>query len=233
MPSTRTKTFRRRGQAVRQRSAKPPSRVRVSAPPLFSRSRAWPRVLASACLLLALGAPGSSAAAQDPQGVWPRDWSTDLPAVDLSGTWVLNAEHSDPLPTDWQDLKVEYLITQLSAHIQLVFTVGVEQNGQTYRWDNKIEQFERGGRLVEETARWAEGGRVFEVRGRHWNPQEPEVKDEYRFTYTVRGEELTFVQESRGGKTTWRFDLDRTREDRPRPEVSPDREVSDGVDGLR
>jgi len=143
--------------------------------------------------------------------MWPENWATDLPAVDLSGTWVLNAENSDSLPSDWEGKKVEYLITQLSANIQLVFTVGVEQNGQTYRWDNKIERFERGGRQIEEAARWGRGGRVLEVRGRHWNPQEPDVKEEYLFSYTVRGEELTFVQESRGGKTTWRFDLDRTR----------------------
>ena len=63
--------------------------------------------------------------------------------------------------------------------------------------------------LVEEAARWTEAGRMLEVLGRHWDPAVPDEKADYRFTYEMRGEELTFVQESESGTTVWRFAKER------------------------
>lgn len=150
-------------------------------------------------------------AAQQPQDIgtrpWPEDWFSDLPAVDLTGEWVFDPEASDPMLSSWEGQRVAYEIQQQGAFIILDFKVpGSQSNRQRYSWDGTIQRFERGGRLVEEAARWTEAGRVLEVAGRHWDPETPEEREEYRFTYTARGEVLEFVQESATGRTVWRFD---------------------------
>lgn len=151
------------------------------------------------------------AAAQEPQDAdarpWPVDWFSDLPAVDLTGEWVFNPDASDPMLSSWEGLRVAYDIRQQGAFIILDFDVpGSQSNRQRYSWDGTIQRFERGGRLVEEAARWTDAGRVLEIAGRHWNPESPGEREEYRFTYTVADDVLTFVQENSTGRTVWRFD---------------------------
>lgn len=152
-----------------------------------------------------------SAAAQEGQDIgvrpWPVDWFSDLPAVDLTGEWLFNAGTSDPMLATWEGQRVVYEISQQGAFVILDFKVpGSQSNRQRYSWDGTIQRFERGGRLVEEAARWTEAGRVLEIAGRHWDPQSPEEREEYRFTYTLRGDVLTFVQRNATGETVWRFD---------------------------
>ena len=140
------------------------------------------------------------------QEIWPPDWFTDLPSVDLSGSWLFDATQSDPMLGEWADLEVRYVIDHQSAFIALEFRADSERaNAQTYRWDGTIEEFERGDRQVQEAARWTRAGRRLEVAGRHWSPDDPEAVEHYRFTYELRGEVLTFVQESESGQTVWRF----------------------------
>jgi hypothetical protein len=134
------------------------------------------------------------------------DWFSDLPAVDLTGTWTFDASRSDPMLSDWQDAEVSYEINQQAAFIILEFKVpGSQSNTQRYRWDGTIQRFERGGRVVEEAARWTEAGRTLQIAGRHWDPTEPEEREEYGFFYRMRGDELEFVQENASGRTVWRF----------------------------
>ncbi len=152
--------------------------------------------------------------------VWPLDWLTDMPAVELTGTWLFDPEISDPMVGAWATHEIRYEINQQGAFIVLDFRVkDVESNTQSYSWDAKIQRFERGGRRVEEAARWTDGGRMLEVVGRHWSPETPEQKSEYRFAYTARNNVLTFVQENESGTTVWRF----VRERLP---VGDDRTVS-------
>jgi hypothetical protein len=162
---------------------------------------------------LLAGVGPAAAAPQDPvqdlqlgSEVWPKDFFSDLPALDLTGTWTFDAADSDPMLSDWAEHEVIYEVTQHSAYIVLDFRVpGIESNTQRYRWDSQVEHFERGGRNVEEAARWTRAGSVLEVIGRHWNPATPNEREEYRFTYEVRGDQLIFVQSSDSGSTTWRF----------------------------
>ncbi len=158
-----------------------------------------------------LGSSPDVAAAQQ-LGVepWPLDWFSDLPADDLTGKWDFDPANSDPMLTDWADLEVYYEINQQGGFIVLDFRVtGAQSNNQTHRWDGTISRFERAGRQVEEAARWTDAGRVLEIAGRHWDPGSPEERTYYRFTYEVDGDVLTFVQESDGVRTVWRFNRDR------------------------
>ena len=108
--------------------------------------------------------------------------------------------------SEWVEREVRYVINQPSAFIVLEFRAGNEQaNAQTYRWDGTIKEFQRGDRQVQEAARWTRAGRRLEVVGRHWNPEEPEAVEHYRFTYEHDGDVLTFVQENESGRTVWRF----------------------------
>ena len=142
--------------------------------------------------------------------VWPPDWFTDMPAVELTGTWLFDPDTSDPMIGAWASSEIRYEINQQGAFIVMAFRVkDVESNTQRYRWDAKIERFQRGGRQVEEAARWTDAGRMLEVVGRIWNPETPEQKSEYRFTYTARNDVLTFVQENESGTTVWRFARER------------------------
>lgn len=157
---------------------------------------------------------GYAAAARAQEGIgsrpWPMDWFSDLPSVDMTGTWVFDPSTSDPMLVVWQDRDVSYEINHQAAFIILEFKVrGAESNVQRYRWDGTIQQFERGGRLVEEAARWTDAGRTLQVAGRHWDPGEPDVRVEYRFSYRMRGDVLEFVQENDTGNTVWRFRRER------------------------
>ncbi len=157
---------------------------------------------------------GSGARAQQPErDAWPGDWLSDFPAVDMTGTWLFDPAVSDPMIGAWEGHEVMYVISHQAAFIMLEFRVpGVQSNMQRYTWHGTIQRFERAGRQVEEAARWTDGGRLFEVAGRHWDPTAPEDRSEYRFTYEVIGDQLTFVQESETGKTAWRFSRQRAPE---------------------
>jgi hypothetical protein len=134
------------------------------------------------------------------------DWFSDLPAVDLSGTWVFDPAQSDPMLAEWSEHEVRYEIRQESARIILDFRVGEAGiNTQTYRWDGTIQRFERGDRQVQEAARWTDAGETLEVAGRHWSPLAPDERVHYRFAYSRRGDVLTFVQENDAGRTRWAF----------------------------
>ena len=156
--------------------------------------------------MLLLPISGNTSGLPQQQEIWPPDWFTDLPAVDLSGSWLFDAEHSDPMLSEWAESEVRYVISQQSAFIVLEFRSGTEQaNTQTYVWDGTIKEFQRGGRQVQEAARWTRAGRRLEVVGRHWSQGEPGAVEHYRFTYEQRAGVLTFVQESERGQTVWRF----------------------------
>ena len=112
----------------------------------------------------------------------------------------------------WAASEIRYEISQQATFIVLDFRVkDVASNRQSYRWGATVEHFERGGLQVQEAARWTNAGRTLEVVGRHWDPQTPEQKTEYRFTYAERAGVLTFVQENESGATVWRFVRERIR----------------------
>ena len=54
---------------------------------------------------------------------------------------------------------------------------------------------------------------MLEIVGRDWNPAVSEERREYRFTYVMAGDQLTFVQESESGRTVWRFSRQRIPRD--------------------
>ncbi len=178
--------------------------------------KALHRVVSCVVVLAALLLPisGNASGLQQQQEIWLPDWFTDLPAVDLSGSWLFDAEHSDPMLREWAEGEVRYVINHQPAFIVLEFRAGSEPtNAQTYRWDGTIAEFQRGARQVQEAARWTRAGRRLEVVGRHWDPEEPEAVEHYRFTYEPRGDVLTFVQENESGRTVWLF----VKEREPRP----------------
>ena len=157
--------------------------------------------------------------------VWPVDWFSDLPALDLSGTWIFDAAQSDPMLPDWSEQEVRYEIRQESARIILEFRVGeAGVNTQVYRWDGTIQRFERGDRQVQEAARWSDAGRTLEVAGRHWSPLAPDERVHYRFEYSRRGDLLTFVQENDAGRTRWAFVRERGQDRAGAPSGGPARE---------
>ena len=122
----------------------------------------------------------------------------------------------------WAASEIRYEINQQGAFIVLEFRVAdVESNTQSYRWDARIERFERGGWQVEEAARWTDAGRMLEIVGRHWSFETPEQKSAYRFTYTARNNVLTFVQENEFGTTVWRFVRESMPGGRPEDSAAP------------
>ena len=58
--------------------------------------KALHRVVSCVVVLAALLLPisGNASGLQQQQEIWLPDWFTDLPAVDLSGSWLFDAEHS-------------------------------------------------------------------------------------------------------------------------------------------
>ena len=196
---------------VRQGSAKPS--FGGSIPPAAS---SLPIAALAAAVLVATAISAAAAVLpfqthQEPGAQpWPQDWLSDIPLVDLSGTWVFDPQGSDPMLEPWRDREVRYEIGQHPAHIVLEFRVeGGRSNTQTYRWDGTVHRFQRDVRNVEEAARWTRGGRKLEVRGRHWDPETPDEIVEYSFSYERRGPVLTFIQGNATGTTVWRFVLER------------------------
>jgi len=156
-----------------------------------------------------IAAAWTPANAQDDVGLeGPGDaWISDVPAVELTGTWVFDPDSSDPMLESWEGREVVYEITQGAGNIILEFQVGGgSANRQAYRWDGTVKGFARGGRQVEERARWTDAGRVLEIYGKHWDPMAPEEVTEYWFRYELSGDVLTFTQtDASGGTTVWRF----------------------------
>lgn len=158
-------------------------------------------------ILCWLGAVRLVGAQEDLRLEGPSDaWISDVPAVDLSGTWVFDPESSDPMLEGWEGREVVYDISQGPGTIILEFRVEEGSTSrQAYRWDGTIRRFERGGRKVEERARWTEAGRVLEIQGKHWDPTAPEEVTEYGMRYELSGDVLSFIQTDAGGRILWRF----------------------------
>lgn len=165
-------------------------------------------MLLALAAVLALGTWIPARAAQDNVVLEsPGDaWISDVPSVDFTGTWVFDPDSSDPMLETWAGREVVYEITQGPGNIVLEFRVeGGSANRQLYRWDGTVNRFERGGRQVEERARWTDAGRVLEVRGEHWDTTAPDDVTGYRFRYELSGDVLTFRQTDASGTTVWRF----------------------------
>ncbi|MFW6198458.1 MAG: hypothetical protein ACOC5E_01405, partial [Acidobacteriota bacterium] len=142
----------------------------------------------------------------EPELEWPGRVS-ELPVVDLSGTWVFDPEISDPMVDAWRGRRVEYRVEQQSDFIRLEFRPEDGQgNNQTYRWNGRVIAFERGSTEVRELAAWVDGGRVLEVVGRWWSPEDITDIHSYTFRYSLQGfDVLVLEQVDPHGSTTWRF----------------------------
>lgn len=188
----------------RQRSAKPP--FPGSSPGAASPPPAAVALLALGAVLV-VGAWSPAEAQDDVILDGPPDaWISDVPTVDLSGTWVFDPDSSDPMLEGWEGRRVVYEITQALGRIVLEFRVEEgSTNRQSYRWDGTVKRFERGGRQVEERARWTDAGRVLEIHGKHWDSTAPEEATEYSFRYELSGDVLSFHQIGAAGRTVWRF----------------------------
>ena len=147
----------------------------------------------------------------DDDEAWPPPgWVSDIPLVDLTGTWGFDPQASDPMIEIWRDKKVSYRIDQQSSFIVLEFLVGEGQTSQQrYLWNGTVHRFQRGAADVEEMARWSAAGRTLEVIGRGWDRDAPDEINYYSLRYVTRGRQLTFVQENDTGKTVWVFDRER------------------------
>lgn len=161
---------------------------------------------------------------------WPVPWISDVPMVDLSGTWRFDPRGSDPMLEAWKGREILYHIRQGSGLVVLEFVPeGGRSNRQVYRWDGSVSRFERGEDSVAERARWTDGGQVLEVAGRRWPNEDVEAVQAYRFTYSVQSGRLTFVQHNGSGTTTWYFERadgfregDRDADDRVTDDRDPD-----------
>lgn len=138
---------------------------------------------------------------------WPTPWITEIPTVDLSGSWRFDPERSDPMVEAWRGIEILYRIEQQPDHIVLEFLPEGEEgaNIQVYRWDGTLRRDRRGRTEIAERARWTDGGRVLEVHGRSWIPGIEEEPYRYHFRYSLRRGTLTFTQADDSGATTWRF----------------------------
>jgi len=167
-------------------------------------------VIPALLVLLLLTAP----AAQQPQGNTPPEmgWTpvvSELPLVDLSGSWRFLPRDSDPMVQQWRDAAVLYEIQQLADRILLDLhpDEDARSTARAYRWDGAVEEFENGSAEVRERAFWADGGRMLVIEGRWWDPAAPRELDAYTFRYSLDGpDRLVFVQENDSGETVWIFE---------------------------
>lgn len=137
---------------------------------------------------------------------WPTPWISEVPSVDLTGTWRFLPDRSDPMLETWRGEEVLYRIRQESGRIVLEFVPGGGRtNEQTYRWDGSTAEFERGETQVRERARWSQSGRTLEIVGRWWLNTEPTEIHEYTYRYRLERSLLVFEQRDDSGTTTWRF----------------------------
>lgn len=166
-------------------------------------------------VLLALGlliAPAAGGQEADDEEPGPAlEWSpgvSDVPVVDLGGAYVFDPEESDPMVEAWRDRTVRYRVTQTPQRIVLEFRPeDADPNVRTYRWDGGVTEFNRGTAEVRERARWVEGGRVLEIEGRWWLPDDHEDLRSYTLRYRLDGpRSLVFTQIDAHGRTEWRFE---------------------------
>jgi len=138
--------------------------------------------------------------------VWSEGWVSDIPVVELTGSWLFDPKASDPMVEAWRDREVRYRISQEPDHIDFEFLVeGGYSTLQSYRWDGTVTRFNRSGAEVEEIARWTNAGRVFEVRGRWWSEDTPADITTYELRYALRIFRITFTQTNDTGTTEWTF----------------------------
>ena len=138
--------------------------------------------------------------------IWSEGWVSDIPTVDLTGTWLFDDAASDPMIEAWRDREVRYQISQQPDHIDFEFMVeGGYSTVQSYRWDGTVTRFNRTGSEVEEIARWTDAGRVFEVRGHWWPEDTPDEITVYELRYALRIFRFTFTQTNDSGSTVWTF----------------------------
>ena len=143
---------------------------------------------------------------QPRRDVWSEGWVSDIPVVDLTGSWLFDPDASDPMAEAWREREVRYEVSQQPDHIDFEFVVeGGYSVAQSYRWDGTVTRFNRSGAEVEEIARWTDAGRVFEIRGRWWQGDTPDDVAVYELRYTLRFFEITLTQTNDTGSTVWTF----------------------------
>lgn len=157
-------------------------------------------------LLLACFLSLSPALTLQQEDVWSQGWLSDIPVVDLSGSWRFDPGSSDAMVAEWAGREIHYQIQQNPTHIVLDFEVeGGYSSQQRYRWDGTVRRSTRDSTVIEEIARWTEAGRALEVAGRWWLQDTPDEITTYRLRYEMRFDRLTFVQTNATGTTVWRF----------------------------
>lgn len=169
-----------------------------------------------ALLLVGLLLPAAGLASQelpvmvvDPENVeldW-LPWISDVPIVDLSGTWAFDAERSDAMIGEWRGRVVRYEVYQQLDRIILRFRPGGDEILQNLTWTGAIISRREGETRIRERTRWSQGGRVFEIEGRYWRIDEPEPDPQrYVYRYQLDGRNtLVVTQEDDYGVTVWRF----------------------------
>ena len=151
---------------------------------------------------------GSSSQQRDRQAelAWPHPWLSEIPVVDLSGTWRFDPAISDPMVEVWRDREVLYRIEQHSGQMLMVFEPADGLvNRRLYRWGSETKSFNRDEVEVRERTRWIAAGRTFEVIGRWWPINDPRLLGSYRLLYEIASGMLVVTQEDDHGETVWRF----------------------------
>ncbi len=143
---------------------------------------------------------------QNRRDVWSEGWVSDIPVVDMTGSWLFDSDASDPMVEAWRERDVRYQISQQPDHIDFEFIVeGGYSIEQSYRWDGTVRRFNRNGSEVEEIARWTDAGRVFQIRGRRSPEDAPDDIMAYELRYELGIFKFTFTQTNETGSTVWTF----------------------------
>lgn len=133
-------------------------------------------------------------------------WISDVPIVDLSGTWVFVARGSDPMIEAWRDQTVVYEVYQQLDRIVVRFRTGGEIVARNLTWTGAIVPRNEDGVEFRERTRWTDGGRTLEIEGRWWLPGEAPEPERYLYRFRLDGRDtLVVIQQDDHGTTTWRF----------------------------
>lgn len=133
-------------------------------------------------------------------------WISDVPTVDLSGTWEFVAQGSDPMLQAWSSRPVVYEVYQQLDRIVLRFRTGGEIVLRNLTWTGAIVPRNEDGVAFRERTRWTDGGRTLEIEGRWWLPGEAPEPERYLYRFRLDGRDtLVVVQQDAYGATTWRF----------------------------
>jgi hypothetical protein len=175
------------------------------------------RILLASLAVLALAVPRAAHAQEGPVTLVEPDeadldwmpWISDVPTVDLSGTWVYEKRGSDPLPDAWRGAPVVYEIFQQLDRIVLRLRTGGETVVQNLTWTGAIVPRNQQGMEIRERTRWADNGRTLEIDGRWWLPGETPEPQPFLYRYRLDGRDTLIVtQDDDYGSTTWRFRRD-------------------------